>query len=190
MGRVRTWGLVAAVLACGAMVGGCRWLRSREEWESLTGRDDAAYVGGDLVVENGYQEGAMGEVTGHAGSTFVEQGYGYEGYTHVRLESQGRGWWVMSLIDVHGATLDDLVPGVVYRSATSGTLDDDAIDVNVTGCSGPSQGNWTYDTQASRVELEVEDLGEGLRRVHFRTWYRNGSGEQLTSGSFDYRTVR
>lgn len=184
-------GLACAVIVCAAPLGGCRLFGlGFGSSSSAGGGSDPYYSESDLVVENGLQEGEMGYIEGYSATTFLEQGYTSDNYTHVRLESEGDGWWVMSLINISGVPLDSLEPGVVYATATSGILEEGEPDISVTGCSGPSQGNYTYDTQASRTEMEVEDLGDGVRRVHFRTWYVfEGSGEQLTQGSFDYRTT-
>jgi len=81
---------------------------------------------------------------------------------------------------------------VTYVTATSGVIEDDQPDVSITGCSGPRQGNYTYDTQATRVETEVEELGDGYRHVTIRAYYPDydSGGEALTTAEFDYRTVR
>lgn len=190
--RARFLGLVMGVLASGAMLGGCRWFRSPGSYGTPSDPYAPTYTESSLVVENGHQEGAMGEIDGYSGSTFVEEGYAYDGYAHVRLESQGSGWWVMSLVNINGATLDQLEPGVTYVTATSGVLEEGQPDVSVTGCSGPSQGNYTFDTQASRVEMDVEDNADGSRHVTFRAYFPDYAtgGEELTTGSFDYRTAR
>jgi hypothetical protein len=184
----RTLLLIAATLGWCSMLQGCWFLRGFGGWGSDD--DDVGYSGSELSVVSGQQEGDMGYIAGHSGETFVQEGYTYDGYAHVRLETQGSDWWVMSLINVNGASLDELEPGVTYV-ATSGTVEGQDIEVDVTGCSGPTQGNYTYDTQATRVELEVEDLDDGARRVVFRTWYPDyeTGGEQLTTGQFDYRTT-
>lgn len=191
--HARHLGLITVVLVAGSMLGGCRWFRSPDSYGSRSGGSvyDPGYSESSLVVENGHQEGAMGEIDGYAGAATRHEGYEYDGYAHVRIDSEGSGWWVMSSLNINGATLDQLEPGVTYITATSGVLDEDQPDVSVTGCSGPSYGNYTYDTQASRVELEVEENGDGSRHVTFRAYFPDYStgGEELTTGSFDYRTT-
>jgi hypothetical protein len=163
------------------MMGACRW-RAFDR--------DSSGTSGDLRVENGYQSGAMGEVEEYSATTFQEQGYVSDDYAHVRLDSQGSSWWVMSSIDISGVDLDALEPDVVYLSAPRGTvLAENVPNISVVGCSGPSFGNYTYDATATRAEIEVQDLGDGARRVFFRAWFspRGGRSEQLTEGHFDYR---
>jgi hypothetical protein len=177
------------VIVCATLLGACRWPLCR----GGTCGDvtyDTSVAGGNLVVENGFQNGAMGNVSSYSGEAFRQEGESWTGGTHVRLDSAGSGWWVMSSLTVTGATLDDLVPGVTYRSATSGVADDNGVQIDVVGCSGPTVGNWDYDSLAERAEIEVEDLGGGQRRVFWRAWFRYGSSLQLAEGQFDYRTVR
>jgi hypothetical protein len=195
MRRNRSVGLwVIVVVAFGAMTSGCfrLWPSWGGSWGTSSSSSSPGSTTESLSLANGYQEGDMGDVAAFSGETFVADGYSYEGYTHVRLESQGSDWWVMSLVDVTGPPLETLVPGTVYRSAQTGVIDDDDVDIDIVGCSGPTQGNWTYDTHATRSEMEVEDLGDGWRRVYFRAWYADTSSgpEQLATGSFDVRTVR
>lgn len=187
---IRTVAMIAATLALGSMLGGCRWWR-------LGSRGSSGSYGSsesDLVVENAQQSGEMGDIVGYSAPTFQEQGYTYDGYTNVRLDSEGDDWWVMTSISISNVDLDALEPGIVYATATSGVYEGEDPQIDVLGCSGPSFGNYTFDTHAQRAELEVEDLGDGSRRVIYRAWFDrgDGDGDQLAEGSFDYRrrTVR
>jgi hypothetical protein len=194
------WAL-AVVLGAGAL-GGCRWfyVDEREEWRS---DGDVGYVAsGNLLVENGFQAGTMGDVSNYAGTAFRQDGFSHPGFSEVRLDSSGRGWWVMSGLRIRNATLDDLVPNVTYRSATSsvseGGIDgaavpeddvEDDVEIDVVGCSGPQVDQWNFDNYAEQVEVEVEDVGGGVRRVFWRAWFRHEGELQETEGQFDYRTV-
>jgi hypothetical protein len=192
--QVRSVGLVCAMVACLSMLGGCRFFPSFGSRSSY-GSGGGGGVGSttsDLIVENGHQSGDMGDIEGYSASTFQEQGYTSDGYTQVRLDSQGEGWWVMASITISGADLDELEPDIVYATETSGVYDgetDEGPSVNLVGCSGPTFGNYTYDTSAQRTELEVQDLGDGSRRVFYRAWFApsDGGDLQLAEGSFDYR---
>ncbi len=197
MRSARTVVGVCAMVACLSMLGGCRLFPS---WGSSRtyGSSDGDYGYGsttsDLIVENGHQSGDMGYIEGYSASTFQEQGYVSSDYANIRLDSQGAGWWVMTSITISGVDLDALEPEVVYATETSGVYDgesDEGPSVNIVGCSGPEFGNYTYDTSAQRTEIEVQDLGDGARRVFYRAWFMpTGSSElQLAEGSFDYRTV-
>lgn len=177
-----------ALLVTGAMMGGC-WDFGFGGGYYDDGYYDGSYSSSNLEVDNGYQAGEMGDIRDYGSEASRHSGYAYEGYTHVRLDSEGSGWWVMSSIDISGVDLADLEPGVVYATPTSGVYEDGEPQVNVVGCSGPSYGNYTFDTSAQRTEIEVEDLGQGARRVFFRAWFVRGGEEQLTEGSFDVRTT-
>lgn len=186
--------LALASALCGAVpLMGCWWPSSSGSGWSSSGTGSSS---SNLIVENGHQSGDMGEIEGYAAATFEQEGYVSGDFAHVRLDSQGADWWVMTSIDISGVDLDTLEPDVVYSSATpiSGVYDPETEpraaepSVNVVGCSGPSYGNYTYDTSADRTEIEVQDLGDGSRRVFFRAWFTpSGGGEQLAEGSFDYR---
>lgn len=179
---VEVIGAIAVIGLSLFMTSGCRW--------PAFGRDSGDRTSADLHIEQGHQRGAMGDIEAYSASTFQEQGYVADGYAHVRLDSQGPSWWVMSSIDIAGVDLDELEPDVVYATATRGTTSEEGQPtITVVGCSGPSYGNYTYDATASRAEIEVQDLGDGARRVFFRAWFsrRDGSAAQLTEGSFDYR---
>lgn len=193
--QLRSVGLICVAVACVSMLGGCRLFPS---WGSRSGSGYSSSGTGsttsDLIVENGHQSGDMGDIEGYSASTFQEQGYTSDGYTNVRLDSEGDGWWVMASITITNGDLDSLEPDVVYATATSGVYDGESEDgpsVNVLGCSGPTFGNYTYDTTAQRSELEVQDLGDGTRRVFYRAWFQPSTGGelQLAEGSFDYRTT-
>jgi hypothetical protein len=175
--------MICTVLTLGSMLGGCRWLRAWSDYDS------PGYAASNLSVENGHQSGAMGEVAGYEGAAFQHEGYAYDGYAHIRIDSQGRGWWVMTAIDISGVDLEALEPGVVYATPTAGVIEEGHPQVDVLGCSGPTVGNWTYDRHAERTEIQVQDLSNGARRVSFRAWFTSydGSAEQLAEGSFDVR---
>ncbi len=78
---------------------------------------------------------------------------------------------------------DQLRAGDVYDS------DDRTSYVSVLGCSGPSDGQWTYDDFADRVVVEVEQGDEPTKlRVHYYAEYeRYGERTQVVRGSFDVR---
>jgi hypothetical protein len=112
---------------------------------------------------------------------------------------------VMSLVDIQGATLESLPPGT-YRT-TSAVLEGEEPQVateveapeptiTVVGCSGPSQGNYTYDAPAQDVELVITELDDGVRRAQLTATYvpydYSGAGTttQVTTAEFEYRTVR
>ncbi len=144
------------------------------------------YASASLTLSNGNQAGDMGDIRAFDGAASRHSGY-YDTYgANLRLDSEGADWWTMSSINVTGdLTGAAFAPGT-RRTYTSGTYDS-ANNVSVTGCSGPSYGNYTYDHTADEVSIEIEDLGDGTRRMHFETIYTTYDGvRQVTTGSVDY----
>ena len=187
---MRTSKTLALVLGLGLSAVGCDWQSAYDVDPDAPAPWGPPAAEGNLVLSNGTQSGAMGEVGGYEGETFVATGSAYDGFASIRLESHGPGWWVMSLVDIRGATLDALEPGVTYATPISGVLETGEPDVSVVGCSGPSDGHYTFDTSAQRSELTVEDLGDGTRRCHVRSVFEFGGREQVAEASFDYVVAR
>lgn len=182
----RRVGTILALLATGAVMSGC-W--GGWGFGSYYDYGDESYESSNLEVDNGYQAGSMGDIRSYEAAASRHSGNAYGRYTQVRLDSEGSGFWVMSSITISGVDLAELEPGVVYATPTSGVYEEGEPEVSVLGCSGPSYGNYTYDQTADRTEIEVEDLGDGARRVFFRAWFESDGSEQLTEGSFDVRTT-
>lgn len=144
------------------------------------------YVSESLTLSNGNQAGDMGDIRGFSGRVTRYDGY-YDSYgANIRLDSEGDGWWTMSSPHISGDLAGpDFAPGT-RRTYTSSTYDSSS-NVSVTGCSGPTYGDYTYDSGATETSIEVEDLGGGARRLNFETIYTTYDGEtQVTSGSVDY----
>jgi hypothetical protein len=141
---------------------------------------------GSLVITEAVQSGAMGDIHDFAGAATHRDGtyYGASGGS-VRLDSEGSGWWVMSRLDISGDLAGDAFAPGTHRVYASGISDDpgDTSSMTVTGCSGPSYGDYTFDTQASTVDITVSSAGTGQRRIEYATTY----GGQVTHGSFVYQ---
>ena len=73
-------------------------------------------------------------------------------------------------------------PGT-HRTFTSGVYDG-GDSVSVTGCSGPELGNYTFDSPGNEVEITVQSLPAGMRRMDYVVRFSDGA---VTRGSFDYR---
>ncbi len=140
---------------------------------------------GSLVVSDGTQAGAMGDITDFTGVATRHDGNYYGSGASVRIDSEGAGWWVMSRLDFSGDLATDAFAPGTHRVYTNGISDDpaDTTSVMVTGCSGPSYGDYTFDTQAGTVDLTVSANGASARRVDYVTNY----GGQVTRGSFVYQ---
>ena len=139
---------------------------------------------GSLSVSGGTQAGEMGEIRGFDGAATRHEGEYYGSGASVRIDSEGSGWWVMSRLDFSGDLAGPSFAPGTHRTYASGVSSDpgDASSVSVTGCSGPSYSNYTFDTQASTVEITVGAAGSAARRIDYVTSY----GGQVTRGSFVY----
>lgn len=174
------------LLSTAIFLGGC-WRFPFFSSRGGTGGGDTYVPSGSstLALSNGNQAGDMGLVLAFDGEASRHTGY-YDTYgANLRLDTEGREW-VMSSIHVTGDLAGAAFAPGTRRTYTSGTYDS-ANNVSVTGCSGPSYGDYTYDRSADEVTIEIEDLGSGSRRMHFETIYTTDSGaRQVTTGSVDY----
>lgn len=146
--------------------------------------DDFGRSTGTLTVAAGEQRGDMGEIRGFDSPARDHTGYYDSTYANVRLDSVGDDWWVMSAINISGDLAGpDFAPGT-HRTFTSGVWSDGEPTVTVTGCSGPEYGNYTFDSTGSDVEISVQSLPGGMRRMDYTVRFHDGL---TTHGSFDYR---
>jgi hypothetical protein len=150
----------------------------------------------DVVVSDGVVEGAMGDYDGFVAPAYEQTGYTTGTDANVTLHA-GTGYWVMTGVTVTGG-LDhpDLVPGTIHtfndetRAAAYSSTYGETLSVDVLGCSGPTQGNYTYDSHANEVVVQVEDgLYENERVFYFTARFDNYGTVQTTTGSFTYDTV-
>ena len=176
------------LLSTAIFLGGCWRFPFFGSSRSGGGGGDDTYVpsGSEtLTLSNGNQAGDMGLILAFDGEASRHTGY-YDTYgANLRLDSEGSAW-VMSSIHVTGDLAGAAFAPGTRRTYTSSTYDGES-NVSVTGCSGPTYGNYTYDRGADEVTVEIEDLGGGNRRMIFETIYTNDSGvRQVTTGSVDY----
>src|SRR5262249_42936329 len=61
------------------------------------------------------------------------------------------------------------------------------VSVDVRGCSGPRDGDYTFDDLATNTTFRVEALPSGLHRVNYDCTFVDTSGAtQHATGYFDY----
>lgn len=139
--------------------------------------DDWSSSSEALAVDDAYVEGDLGDVQDVSTDARVVSAYESFGHLDIELRAQGRGWAVMHAIDLE---TDQLRAGDVYDS------DDTTSRVSVLGCSGPSDGQWTYDDFADRVIVEVEQgAAPNQLRVHYYAEYEPyDQPRQTVRGSF------
>lgn len=134
------------------------------------------------------QEGAMGDVATFSGSaTIVEASF--QGTTSsLRLESTGEGWWVMSSIDIGGLDLASAPAG--GYSFDAATYDGTTPELRVTGISGPSAGDYTFNAGAQQAEMEITDNADGTRTLAVTAHFTAYDGTaQTASASVRYAVV-
>jgi hypothetical protein len=183
----------AMVLALGGLalplLPGCfffDWLD--DDYDYGGGGDIAAYNDGSLLVEAGAQQGDMGEISGYAADATASNATYYGSSSSVRLDSIGDDWWVMSYVNISNLDIVN-APAGTYRFSSE-TYDGSQPSVSVTGCSGPSYGNYTFDTTTSDGEITITDNADGTRTLEFAANFQDyygGGATQLAEGSIVYR---
>jgi hypothetical protein len=141
------------------------------------------YAATPIVATDLSQEGDMGNVTGYAGTATVSGEY-YGASSYFRLDSVGEGWWVMSAINVANLDLRD-APAGTYRTV-SGVYSETEPSVSTTGCSGPSYGNYTFDSGAQETEITITDNEDGSRNLEVVAMFSYGSGTQVARSRLRY----
>lgn len=173
--------LKVLAVALSLSLGGCYGLGGYDV-DYGSGRPGPAVVSGALTVSNGIQSGSMGSIAGFDGAASEHAG-SYDTYgSYLRIDTIGSDYWVMSVLNITGDLAGPAFAPGTHRTYTSGVWDSEN-NVSVTGCSGPSYGNYTFDGPADQVTIDIEDLGDGTRRMNFETNY----GGNVTTGSVDYR---
>jgi hypothetical protein len=149
---------------------------------------DYGYTESSLItVMNGEQNGDMGEIRGFSGAARDMSGYGNtytSGYSNIRLDTVTDSYWVMSSLNISGDLAGPAFAPGSHRTFASGVYEEGAPTVSVTGCSGPEFGNYTFDSSGGDVEISVQSLPGGMRRMDFTVRFADGLE---THGSFDYR---
>ena len=90
----------------------------------------------------------------------------------------------MSSINISGDLAGPAFAPGTHRVFTSAVYEEGEPTISVTGCSGPEYGNYTFDASAGDVEITVQALPSGMRRMDFTVTFHDGT---TTHGSFDYR---
>lgn len=173
-------------------------------FDRLTDRDDDVYVYEDtpyyedsydeLAIDGGYLAGDMGNYRDFSAETYEATGYSYgPESTTVELHG-GDGYWVMTRLNITG-DLNTLEPGTHLEfDSSSYSWDYDSTYtgetvtyVSVTGCSGPTHGDWDYDAGSQDVVLDVvQGATVNDRIVYFEATYDYAGETQVVDGSFGY----
>jgi len=151
--------------------------------------DDYDY--NELEIDPGYIAGDMGAYSGFDDPTYEATGYSYgTDSTTVELHS-GEDYWIMARLNITGS-LDAFEVGEVYEFDSGGYAWDDSTGeavtyVSVTGCSGPTHGNYTYDAGSQNVVVVVDQgVNDNDRILTFQAEYVYEGETQVVDGSFGY----
>jgi hypothetical protein len=154
--------------------------------------DDYSY--NELNIDGGYLAGDMGNIEGFEVPTYEATGYAYGPDSSTVELHGGEGYWVMARLNITGDLQAlDVGTHLEFDSASydwdsSGSYEGDVVSyVSVTGCSGPTHGDWDWDQGSSSV---VVDVGPGVtdneRVVSFQAVYDYAGTTQVVDGSFGY----
>jgi len=186
---------LSLLLTLGASLGGCMLDEFGDPYYSDPPPPvyvDPPYVESNIDVKDASLVGDMGRVNDIAGPASYTEAYGERDWATINVHSEGDRGFGMGIVDFQGG-LDhaDLVPGATlrYSGGYDGSYDPSRLRVSVTGCSGPSDGDWQFDETADEVEVKVAE-GAEPGYLHFEVnahW--NGHGGQDATAEFDARTT-
>ncbi len=97
-------------------------------------------------------------------------------------------WWAMTRLTINGG-LDhpDLHPGAQVVFDPQHPVSPGGLDVMVVGCSGPRQGDYTYDAHATGVVLNVKPgSSPDTRAIAYTAYFDGPTGRQTVEGEFEY----
>jgi hypothetical protein len=153
--------------------------------------DPYAYSEATVEIDDAYLAGDLGNYEGFVEPAYETSGNTYGDNTTVEIHG-GEDYWVMTRLEIQGSLQHrDLAPGahLEFDNSTYGWDDsgEPQLFVSVVGCSGPSHGDWDYDSTAGRVVVDVEQgPTPNDRVVHFQADYDYEGTVQVLDGSFGY----
>lgn len=183
-----TKSLAIAAMAL-TLVAGCNFFVEEDGWSggggAIAARPWVSPYAQDVELVDARMTGDLGRVRvdglANQSSGYVERGAA-SFVIHVPGTRGGAG---MAMVDVFGPVDFELVPGLAIEGGSEGARFDETV-VTVTGCSGPSMGDWEFDVPADRVDLTTrEGSTPDLVAVDFVARLR---GDEL-HGSFEVPRV-
>ena len=134
---------------------------------TLIGRTDTNIFGDEVPPDAETLWLADPELVGNVGSVDVygggriHDGYVLADYAYVELRSTGTAGALMNAYAISG--LDRLEPGT-YRFTREAPTDGD-VQITAVGCSGTTEGMWTFDRPGEQIDVQVS---EGANRNELR----------------------
>lgn len=128
--------------------------------------DDPIYYGdySDLEASGALLDGELGlvQVDGNARiHEAADWGYG----ASIELRAEGVGGTGMNRLDIDGVSITELEPGTYESTGYYTTSSTGDPNFNVTGCSGPRDGEWDYDVSADHVSVVVTEIDAWTVRI-------------------------
>lgn len=189
--------LLVALALPGCYPGYGSWGSSSGSSSTSSWSDPTSATSSNLDVQAGHQTGDMGDIRTFDADALRLQGTRDAYSSYVQLDSLGTGWWVMTGFSFD-VDIDTLQAGHTYYASSyygdvstppSGTPAAEPVSVEVRGCSGPHDGDYTYDDLATQTTFSVEQLPDGPRRVHYDCTFVSDAGvTQHATGYFDFTT--
>jgi len=148
------------------------------------------YYESNIDVKDASMVGEMGSVSDIAGPATYVDSYGDGYWANINVHSEGTRGFAMGIVNFEGGLNHaDLVPGATLRYSSTdysydGSYDPSALRVSVTGCSGPSDGDWQFDESADEVEVKVTE-GSEPGYLHFEVSAHWNSRNQDATTEFE-----
>jgi len=154
-------------------------------------RPDPGYDPSNIDVKGATLVGEMGSVRDIAGPATYTEAWGDGYWASINVHSEGSRGFAMGIVNFEGG-LDhaDLVPGAILRFSNTDygpdAYDPSMLRISVTGCSGPSDGDWQFDAPADEIEVKVSE-GAEPGYLHFEVNAHWNAGGQNATAEFEAR---
>jgi len=195
----KRWMISTLVVVSGALaLGGCYYgsggLGGEPEADGTTAsapRASGGSTGSNVTVGAADQfAGDLGTVTGFAvpGAELRVTQSPSTASVRIDAENTRARWWAMTVLTIQGGlNHPSLQPGTQLRFQGGRSGSTNGLTISVLGCSGPRRDNFTYDGNATAVEVNVEEgPSPDTRRLVFDADFNTPQGPQRVHGSFVY----
>jgi len=157
-----------------------------EGWSELgaVSQLPAARPAGPGEITNGHIAGTLGPYLNFSEAAYRQTLLSEAYHGEVTLDA-GRGYWVMTRLDIEGGLAHPaLVPGATFEQASGTYAAGGELFFSVQGCAGPTEGVFDFDESAESVTVQVEAGPTPNQRV--LTFTAVFPGGATVDGSFGY----
>jgi hypothetical protein len=137
--------------------------------------DDTSYATTAIDVRNASLSGDMGDVRDFADDDATHAAYDYGTESSIEIHARATdGSAAMAILEIQGGVGNaDIAPGAHYQFANYESTPN-GLYMSVIGCSGPSEGEWYFDEQASDMSVDVSATPEGTTVIDFSARFSSG----------------